>query len=108
MTSSITQVEQSTNASNPRSCMAPKKSDKGEYEQVRMPKSLTRRARVIASALDISLPEYIEARLVPIIAGELPGILKELGMSEAAAEADVGSQAVPKSAPKKGQPKERS
>jgi hypothetical protein len=56
--------------------MEPKRAD--ESEQVRIRKPLARRARIIASALGMTLPEYIEARLVPVVDRELPDVLDQI------------------------------
>lgn len=41
---------------------------------------LTRKAGVIASALGISVPDYVNNRLRPIIEKELPKVLRTLGI----------------------------
>jgi LDH2 family malate/lactate/ureidoglycolate dehydrogenase len=49
-------------------------------ESIRIPADLARKARVIASARGISLPEYLIEKLTPIVEEELPGVLRLLGL----------------------------
>lgn len=49
-------------------------------ESIRLPVDLARKARVIASARGMSLPEYLIEKLGPIVEEELPGVMKLLGL----------------------------
>lgn len=52
-------------------------------ESVRLPADLARKARVIASARGISLPEYLIEKLGPIVERELPEVMRMLGLDQA-------------------------
>jgi antitoxin component of RelBE/YafQ-DinJ toxin-antitoxin module len=49
--------------------------------QVYIDPDLAKKARVIASALGVSLPDYVNNKLRPIIERELPITLRELGVA---------------------------
>lgn len=69
--------------------MAKKKADtpaqadagaEAKRKQVTLDQDLFRKASVIASAMGISLPDYVNNRLRPIIESELPDVLRQLGV----------------------------
>ncbi len=50
--------------------------------QVVLDPDLARKIGVIASALDMSIPDWVNNRLRPIADRELPAVLRELGLGD--------------------------
>jgi len=49
--------------------------------QVLLDPDIARKVAVIAGALDLSIPDWVNNRLRPIVERELPSVLKELGLA---------------------------
>jgi predicted HicB family RNase H-like nuclease len=53
--------------------------DDAKRVQVNIDGDLARKARLIAAAMGLSLPDYVNNKLRPIIDEELPAILEQMG-----------------------------
>ncbi len=53
--------------------------NKASRRQVTLDADLYRKAKVIAAALDVTMPDWINARLREVIDRELPAVLADLG-----------------------------
>ena len=58
--------------------LEPMRPRKEETESVRITKSVARKARMIAAAMDKSVPDYLSEELAKIIDAQLPAILAEI------------------------------
>jgi len=53
--------------------------DEAKRKQVYIVDDLIRKVRVIASSLGMSVPDYVNHRLRPVVEEELPRVLRQLG-----------------------------
>jgi hypothetical protein len=51
----------------------------GKRRQVSIDDDLIRKVRVIASSLGMTVPDYVNHRLRPVVDEELPRVLRQLG-----------------------------
>lgn len=57
-------------------------------ESIRLDAELARRARIIAAAIGVSMPEYLEQKLKPIIDRDFQRTLKQLNQEDGPEESD--------------------
>lgn len=62
--------------------MTSNSSSNKKTEQIRINELLARRIRVIAAAHGRSLPDWLEEKLGPIVAEELPAAMKAIGLPD--------------------------
>lgn len=74
MTATVLTTTESKVSAKGRKRMAKKKA--APTESIRLDADLVQKARIIAVALKMSLPDYLEDRLRPLIEKELPKVLK--------------------------------
>lgn len=53
--------------------------EEAKRKQVSIDDDLLRKVRVIASSLGMTVPDYVNHRLRPVVERELPEIMKQLG-----------------------------
>lgn len=59
----------------------PPDSKKIRRRQVELDLDLSRKVAVVAAALDMTVPDWVNNRLRPIVERELPAALRELGLA---------------------------